>query len=100
MVITIISSSSSFKKLKTNKLPGDWSDKSPLWTERMRALAGKKYSDEDDGTFWMSVDDFAVEFAKLYTCKIFPADKWTSKIIKVRIAFFVYKNFIVGGFIQ
>jgi hypothetical protein len=29
---------------------GDWSDKSPLWTRRMKAKLD--YKDEDDGAFW------------------------------------------------
>jgi calpain-15 len=61
---------------------GDWSDASPLWTERMKTLAKGKYSDENDGTFWMNLYDFSTQFAKLYTCKLFDASKWTEKSIE------------------
>lgn len=39
---------------------GDWSDKSPLWTQRLKALAGKEYSDKDDGSFFISLNDLMV----------------------------------------
>jgi len=55
---------------------GDWSDKSPLWNKRMKALVGKKFSDADDGSFWICLDDFVVQFNKLYTCKIFNPEIW------------------------
>jgi hypothetical protein len=31
---------------------GDWSDKSPLWTRRMKAKLASSYVDEEDGAFW------------------------------------------------
>lgn len=40
---------------------GDWSDESPLWTGRLRAKLGV-VDDADDGTFWMSIDDFVFAF--------------------------------------
>ena len=36
---------------------GDWSDMSPLWTEEMKHKIQPSF-DEDDGSFWMSYDDF------------------------------------------
>jgi len=53
---------------------GDWGDKSPLWTRRMKVKLG--WSDEDDGTFWMSFDDFCFAFRSLYLCKWFDPAKW------------------------
>ena len=35
---------------------GAWSDKSPLWTDETKAFFG--WEDKDDGTFWMSIEDF------------------------------------------
>jgi hypothetical protein len=36
---------------------GDWSDSSEQWTKKWRAKL--KYDDQtDDGTFWMSLEDF------------------------------------------
>jgi hypothetical protein len=49
----------------------------------MKTLAKGKYSDENDGTFWMNLYDFSTQFAKLYTCKLFDASKWTEKSIEV-----------------
>ena len=52
---------------------GDWSDESPLWTGRMKSRLG--WSHVDDGTFWMSLDDFTTHFARLYVCKL-PSESW------------------------
>ena len=51
----------------------------------MKALAGKEYSDAHDGSFWMQLDDFIIQFNKLYVCKIFPDSTWFKKIIRVNI---------------
>ncbi|KNC51799.1 calpain-B [Thecamonas trahens ATCC 50062] len=52
---------------------GDWSDKSPLWTRRLKAKLG--WVDADDGEFWICYDDFVREFRNLYVCRLFP-DSW------------------------
>ena len=53
---------------------GDWGDKSPLWTRRLKLKLG--WSDEDDGTFWMSFDDFCFAFRSLYLCRWFDPARW------------------------
>lgn len=35
---------------------GDWSDKSKKWTSKLKKELN--YVDADDGSFWMSFDDF------------------------------------------
>lgn len=35
---------------------GDWSDKSPLWTEKCKAQVD--YANADDGCFWMTFEDY------------------------------------------
>lgn len=35
---------------------GDWSDRSPLWTETCKQQVN--YQDKDDGCFWISFDDY------------------------------------------
>jgi hypothetical protein len=40
---------------------GDWSDKSPLWTQTMKDYFKPKLQD-DDGSFWMSEADFRRHF--------------------------------------
>lgn len=35
---------------------GDWSDKSPLWTEHTKAQVN--YKNADDGCFWISFEDY------------------------------------------
>jgi len=57
---------------------GDWCDASPLWTPRLRAKLGwhaHAQHDNDDGTFWMGLDDFCEHFERLYVCKL-PSPRW------------------------
>ncbi|KAJ3444064.1 calpain [Anaeramoeba flamelloides] len=61
---------------------GDWSDKSSLWTKRMKQKLN--WVDEDDGSFWMSYEDFTKNYKNLYVCKIFDEHKWQTKTIKDR----------------
>ena len=53
---------------------GDWSDKSSLWTKRLKVKCGMK--DEDDNTFFMSFDDFCNVFRNVYVCKWYTPDRW------------------------
>lgn len=54
---------------------GDWGDDSPLWTKRLKAKLGY-VNDADDGTFWMSYDDFCLAFRSLYVCRYYDPAKW------------------------
>ena len=47
---------------------GDWSDKSNRWTPRLRRLLDAV--DKNDGTFWMSFQDFTTYFRRLYVCRL------------------------------
>lgn len=53
---------------------GDWSDKSSLWTRKLKKKLG--HSDADDNTFFMSFDDFCNVFRNLYVCKYYNPLKW------------------------
>jgi hypothetical protein len=53
---------------------GDWSDKSNLWTKRLKVKCGMK--DEEDNTFFMSFDDFCNVFRNVYVCKWYTPDRW------------------------
>jgi len=46
---------------------GDWSDKSPLWTNELKILLNPVL-DENDGTFWMSYTDFLSNFVNVSFC--------------------------------
>lgn len=48
---------------------GDWSDKSKKWTEEYKN-AFNPILDEDDGTFWMSFEDFVKNFDSLDVCMV------------------------------
>lgn len=45
---------------------GAWNDNDPNWTDEMREEA--KWTNEDDGTFFMSVEDFKEEFGTTTIC--------------------------------
>jgi len=49
---------------------GDWSDKSPLWTDewRNKKFVGK-YNFEDDGTFFMKFEDFIRYFNRIFVMR-------------------------------
>lgn len=48
---------------------GDWGDNSPLWTPTLREKLGAQ-AIVDDGTFWMSFDDFCKYFYSSNICMI------------------------------
>jgi len=48
---------------------GDWSDKSPLWTQQMKD-AFNAVLDDSDGTFWMSFEDFVKHFKSICVCRV------------------------------
>lgn len=56
---------------------GDWSDKSTLWTRRLKYKLG--HTDADDNTFFMSFDDFCNVFRELYICKWYNPKKWITQ---------------------
>ena len=47
---------------------GDWSDKSPKWTPALRREL--KVTDRDDGSFWMSLEDFTHFFSFVTVCRL------------------------------
>ena len=55
---------------------GDFSDESEFMTKRLMDLL--KHVKEDDGAFWMNLEDFSQEFRSLYICAIFDPLKWRS----------------------
>lgn len=47
---------------------GSWSDQSPLWNEELTAAFEKV--DEDDGTFFMDINDYPNYYKSLYICHL------------------------------
>jgi len=47
---------------------GAWSRKSAFWTPDIKEILNPNL-DEDDGTFWISYDDFLRYFTALNVCK-------------------------------
>ena len=71
-----------FKLLKLRNPPGDneewkgdWSDKSSLWTQRLKKKLG--WTNEDDNCFWMCFDDFIEVYREVYVCKWFDSKRWS-----------------------
>jgi hypothetical protein len=60
---------------------GDWSDKSPKWTTRLRNHVGW-HETKDDGIFWMDLNDYVTEFDSIYVCRDFSdASQWHTLIV-------------------
>merc|ERR1711920_65585 len=49
---------------------GRWGDNDSSWREYPKVKEELKHQDADDGTFWMSFDDFAKEYTSVYMCPI------------------------------
>ncbi|OMJ74153.1 hypothetical protein SteCoe_26972 [Stentor coeruleus] len=47
---------------------GDWSDSSSLWTPEIKKKLG--WEDKDDGSFWMSFEDFKHYFSGVTICRV------------------------------
>jgi hypothetical protein len=56
---------------------GDWSDNSPLWTKRLKDKVN--FLAADDGAFWMSWQDFCINFDELYICRFFDKALWPNQ---------------------
>lgn len=66
---------------------GKFCDEDEAWDEYKGLKDTLKYSFEQNGTWWMTFEDFYANFNKLYICKIFPptwqqysiTDAWEGK---------------------
>lgn len=65
---------------------GDWSNKSKLWTLEARNELNPSLED-NDGTFWMSYQDFMTFFKGLNICKVKNWDevRIKGKFIRVQV---------------
>ena len=59
---------------------GAWGDNSDMWNERRKREAYNRMKQQgnqvieigrDDGTFWMSFNDFSMNFSSIYLCRFF-----------------------------
>jgi calpain-15 len=55
---------------------GDWSDDSDCWTPESKKLAG--WTDEEDGTFFMAIEDLRKYFSRVQICRINDNYKYSS----------------------
>lgn len=59
---------------------GDWSDNSPLWTADLKRELG--WTDADDGTFWMRIEDFCDWFTSVTICRVRDDFLYTAVLVK------------------
>ncbi|PHT49469.1 Calpain-type cysteine protease DEK1 [Capsicum baccatum] len=52
---------------------GPWSDPSPEWTDRMKHKL-KHVPQTNDGIYWMSWQDFQINFRSIYVCRVYPLE--------------------------
>ena len=67
---------------------GDWSDGSKKWTEDLKKQCGN-YEDKDDGSFWMSFEDFCNYYIIAGICHLYQEYNYSS--------FHIYKKFSSKG---
>ena len=62
---------------------GAWGNKSPMWDEPGGRRLKQKldYEDKDDGKFWMTWQDFTVNFSEMNICKVFASSEWTERSV-------------------
>jgi hypothetical protein len=56
---------------------GDWSDKSPLWTRRMKSKLN--FTEREDGAFWMNWTDFCTHFDEVYVARFYDEKVWPAR---------------------
>ena len=67
---------------------GAWSDQDARWTASVRAEVGLEDTEvADDGSFWMSLNDFAASFDHVTVCCLHASDgsRWYDKRGKTRV---------------
>eukprot|EP00593_Proboscia_inermis_P008716 CAMPEP_0171311200 /NCGR_PEP_ID=MMETSP0816-20121228/21439_1 /TAXON_ID=420281 /ORGANISM="Proboscia inermis, Strain CCAP1064/1" /LENGTH=143 /DNA_ID=CAMNT_0011795823 /DNA_START=30 /DNA_END=458 /DNA_ORIENTATION=+ len=47
---------------------GEWSDKSDMWKKHPSIASQLGFKDEEDGTFWMTYNDFRQVFTRINIC--------------------------------
>jgi len=70
---------------------GDWADNSGLWTPELRLQAGHTIA--DDGTFFMSIDDFYNLYSYTFVCQCIDSYIHTNIVIKEHEACVVFELF-------
>lgn len=55
---------------------GDWSDHWVDWNDRWKKILNEEF--EEDGAFWMCLEDFVYEYRALYVCRIFDPKIWST----------------------
>lgn len=59
---------------------GKWSDGSADWTPDIQKQLGN-YKFEDDGTFWIALEDFVKQYNRFYVLRLF-AEDWRASVVK------------------
>lgn len=74
---------------------GDWSDDSDCWTEETKKQAG--WNDENDGTFFMSLDDLRKYFSRVQLCMINDSFKYKHFTARHKHDSYSLIRFVVSG---
>lgn len=69
---------------------GAWSDNAPEWTPEI--LKTLNYQFAEDGTFWISFDDFVQQYNRFYTLRLHGSDRWRHAFVKGE-----WKGLTAGG---
>ena len=67
---------------------GDWSDSSQKWRKRpdVATAVGNKKSKEDEGRFWMALEDFRGRFRTVDLCRVKSGQLKERNVLKERTA--------------
>ena len=63
-----------FKKVCEQEWTGAWSDGSPEWTPEL--IEELNQTDEDDGMFWITFEDFLENFNMFSVCRLLTGKKF------------------------
>ncbi len=74
---------------------GEWSDNSPCWTPESKRLAG--WTVENDGTFFMKLEDLQKYFSRVQICRINDSYKYASLKCSHKHGAFSLLRFTVEG---
>lgn len=74
---------------------GDWSDDSDCWTEETKKIAG--WTNENDGTFFMSIEDLRKYFSRIQICRIEDNYKYASLKARHKHGHFSLLRFVIAA---
>ena len=74
---------------------GDWADDSDDWTDESKEIAG--WTNEDDGAFFMCLDDIRKYFSRVQICRVNDNYKYSSFKARHKLGMFCMIRFVVNA---